>query len=392
MPLNLSKADARRLLAAHHFREADLESVLSRLGSVQYDPLNPVGRNHDLVLQARVPKYQVDDWQTLAYEDRFIYDAWDKQASLVLMQDWPLRRVYHDWHRARWHEKVLKPHKKAVPIVLAELRERGPLTSTEFEHQPHMKNWEGSWYGPKLTKNILRALWHTGEVVTHSRRKGHHVYDLAERVIPEDLLNAKVPSESESLEWLIKLRHRAVGLLRPNASWEVWSLDVKAAERKRVITKLVNRGELVPAEVEGVLFHALPETLETLDSAQPTDRMIFVAPLDQFMWDRKAVAHLYDFDYIWEVYKPEKDRKWGYYVLPVFYQDRLVARFDSRLKDGIWNLYKWYWEAGVTPDADMLNALERAVSRFKIYLGAEKLKLPSGMDKLTKDAWRAGAK
>jgi len=180
--------------------------------------------------------------------------------------------------------------------------------------------------------------------------------------------------------------------LRPNASWEVWSLDVKAAERKRVITKLVNRGELVPAEVEGVLFHALPETLETLDSAQPANCMIFLAPLDQFMWDRKAVAHLFDFDYIWEVYKPEKDRKWGYYVLPVFYQDRLVARFDSRLKGGVWNLYKWYWEAGVTPDADMLSALERAVSSFKAYLGAEKVKLPSGMDKPTKDAWRAGAK
>lgn len=390
--LSLSKSDARRLLAHHHFQEADLKQVLERLGSVQFDPLNPVGRNHDLVLQARVPDYRVDDWQNLAYKDRFIYDAWDKQASLVLMQDWPLRRIYHKWHGSSWHKKVLEPHKEAVPIVLNELRERGPLTSTEFDHQPHVKTWEGSWYGPKLTKNILRALWHTGQVVTHSRKKGHHVYDLAERVIPKDLLETPAPDDLKSTKWLIKLRHRAVGLLRPNASGEVWSLDIKAAERKRILTELVSRGELVPVDVEGILFHALPELLETLDSAKPINRMLFLAPLDQFMWDRKAVAHLFDFDYIWEVYKPKKDRRWGYYVLPVFYRDRLVARFDSRLKEGVWNLHKWYWEDGVTPDAEMLTALERAVSSFKTYLGAEKLKLPRGMDKATRAAWQAGAK
>lgn len=390
--LTLSKSDARRLLAYHHFEKADVRTVFERLGSVQFDPLNPVGRNHDLVLQARVPGYKVDDWQALAYQDRFIYDAWDKQASLTLMQDWPKRRIYHRWHEARWSKKVLEPHKDAVPIVLQELRERGPLTSTAFEHQPHVEKWENSWYGPKLTKNILRALWHTGQVVTHSRKKGHHVYDLAERVIPSELFDAEVLSEQESLEWLINLRHQAVGLLRPNASWEVWSLDIKAAERKRVLANLTNRGELIPVDVEGVLFHAAPDVLESLDTAEAIDRMIFVAPLDQLLWDRKAVAHLFDFDYIWEVYKPEKDRRWGYYVLPVFYQDKLVARFDSRFKDGIWNLYKWYWEPSITLDTEMLTALERAVSSFKTYLGAEKVKLPRGMDKPTRAAWQAGAR
>ena len=224
-------------------------------------------------------------------------------------------------------------------------------------------------------------------MVTHSRKNGHHIYDLAERVIPPALLNAEAPSERESAEWLIKLRHRAVGLLRPNASWEVWSLDIKAAGRKRLIAGLVARGELVPVEVEGVLFHALPETLALLDVAKPTGDMVFVAPLDPLIWDRKAAAHLFNFDYVWEVYKPKKERRWGYYVLPVFYRDRFVARLDSRLKNGTWELYKWYWE-DVKPDADMLAALERAVSSFKTYLGAEKLSLPRGMDRETRAAWR----
>ena len=80
MILHISREEARRLLALYHFKPTDLSGVIDRLGTVQYDPLNPVGRNADLVFQARIPGYQVDDWQKAAYTDRILYDAWDKQA------------------------------------------------------------------------------------------------------------------------------------------------------------------------------------------------------------------------------------------------------------------------------------------------------------------------
>ena len=389
---SLSKRDARRLLAHHHFAPGNLKDVLTRLGSVQYDPLNPVGRNHDLVLQARVPGYLVGDWERLAYEERFIYDAWDKQASLVLMQDWPQRRIYHHWHKSRWDERILNVFPEAVDAVLSELRERGPLSSTAFKYQLHKPEWEGSWYGPKLTKNVLRALWHTGKVMTQGRRNGHHIYDLSEHIVPLEFYGAAPIPEPEMVRWLVRLRHQAVGLLRPNASTEVWSLGISAAARRAVITQLVAEGELVPVDVEGALFHALPETLVNLDEAVSSERMTFVAPLDQLMWDRKAVQHVFGFDYVWEVYKPEALRTWGYYVLPVFYGDRFVARFDSRLKGSVWEIYAWFWEPDVTPDADMLGALTDAVKRFTAYLGAEKLVLPTGLSRQTRAALQAGAK
>ena len=81
MTIQLSREQARRFLVAYHFTQTDLSGVFARLGTVQYDPLNPVGRNTDLVLQARIPGYRVDDWQKVAYTDRLVYDAWDKQAS-----------------------------------------------------------------------------------------------------------------------------------------------------------------------------------------------------------------------------------------------------------------------------------------------------------------------
>ena len=91
MTLHISRAEARRFLALYHFTPTDIQGVFEHLGTVQYDPLNPVGRNPDLVLQARVPGYQVDDWQKTAYTDRLVYDAWDKMACLVPTSDWPRR-------------------------------------------------------------------------------------------------------------------------------------------------------------------------------------------------------------------------------------------------------------------------------------------------------------
>lgn len=391
-PLQLSIPDARTFLVSYHFEPTTARGVLARLGSIQFDPLKPVGRNPDLVLQARVEAYRVDDWEQLAYQERFLIDAWDKQASLVLMEDWPRRCIYHTWHEARWRERVLDAFPEAVAAVLAELQVRGPLTSAAFAYQEHKDEWRGSWYGPRLTKNVLRALWHTGKVLTHSRKHGHHVYDLAERIIPPSLYGIPPCSAQDSIEWLIKLRHQATGLLRPQASSEVWSLGIPAPERHTIHTALVRRGELLPVDIAGVRFYAIPGILQQLDTRRLPERMVFVAPLDQLLWDRKAVTHLFAFDYTWEVYKPEAERKWGYYVLPVLYQNRFVARFDSRHQGRVWELYRWYWEPLVTPDSAMLTALEQAVRRFKEYLGAEKVQLPRGMDARTRAAWQAGAR
>jgi uncharacterized protein len=385
--LELSKVDARRLLANHHFTPTTAHGVFERFGSVQFDPLKPVGCNHDLVLQARVPTYKVNDWQHLAYQERFIYDAWDKQASLVLTKDWSYRRIYHTWHESWWKEKILDAHPEVVKIVLSELKRRGPLTGAAFEHQVHVKDWEGSWYGPKLTKNVLRALWHTGKVLTHSRKNGHHVYDLAENIVPKKLLKAKPVSDKESLEFLLMLRHQAMGLLRPGASGEVWSFHISGSERRQMIDELVAKKKLLSVEVEGVKFHALPSALKKIEE-NPQPRMVFVAPLDQIVWDRKAVNHIFDFEYLWEVYVPEPKRRWGYYVLPVFYKDKFVARMDSRLSKGTWNILSWTWEEKPTPE--MFGALEDAVCNFQAYLGAETLNLPKGLDLKTKSVFKSG--
>lgn len=376
--LRLSRAEARRLLFAWQFGPRTVSEVFARLGSVQYDPLAPWGSNHDLVLQARVPGYRVGDWCTHAYERRELLDGWDKQASLVRMSDWPLRRAYHRWHGRRWRERVLEPYPEAVRRVREEIEERGPLEVGEVEHQVHVPAWEGSWYGARLTKHVLRALWHTGEVVTHHRRHGRHVYDLAERVVPAELFAAPEPEHEVALLRVLSMRHRAMGLLRPGASSALWSLPLTADERRRRIAVLVEQGKVVPVDVGGTRYHAAPEALATLDRQATDGSVRFMAPLDQLLWDRRATEELFGFEYVWEVYKPRARRRFGYYVLPVAHRNAFVARLDGRRVGGTLRLEGWWWEEGAAV-AEVLEALPEAVGRFASYLGTHELEVLPGV-------------
>ena len=394
MTLTLSLAEARRFLGNYHFRPTDVPGVFERLGTVQYDPLNPVGRNPDLVLQARVPGYQVDDWQKTAYTDRLIYDAWDKMACLVLMSDWPKRAIL----RTRTYEldpRLLEEQADAVTAALAELDARGPLSSLEFEDQTHFTG-RSSWHGPKRIKHILRALWDRGLIVTHHRQGGRHYYDRAERVIPPEYFHAPpVEDEDESTRWMLTRRSQTMGLIRPTGDPSIWFGCGATSRRVPAFNALVEMGILTPVHIGESGLKGWPAYLPTsalplLDAPTPEPRVIFLGPLDSLLWDRRGVMQLFNFDYIWEVYKPEAQRRWGYYVLPVFYRDRFVARLDGRLERGVWTIMRWWWEPDVIPTPDLLDALHVATENFAHYLRASSVQAEAGVASEVRQAMTMG--
>lgn len=394
-PVRLSRREAQRLLGVYHFASRRMTDAFVHLGTVQYDPLKPLGRNPDLVLQARVPGYRVDGWQRLAYRQRRAYDAWDKQVCLTPVADWPYRKVYHRYFRRHWGERVLDRYPDAVRATLRELERRGPLSSLDFaddlfsDHRP--RGMRGSWYGDKLVKHILRGLWMSGEIVTHHRDKGRHVYDLPERVLPSEVLGAADPGERASLRYLLQRRVRSAGLLRPGASTALWSLPVPADVRRGALAELVAEGELTALEVDGERYLAPADVLAALEAPAPRG-MRFVAPLDSLLWDRRALQQIYRFDYAWEVYKPERRRRWGYYVLPVWHRGRLVARFDSRVEragdEAFWRVLRFDWESGASGPA--LSALATAAGRFARYLGVAGVVTAAGVDAPTRAALTKG--
>jgi len=104
-----------------------------------------------------------------------------------------------------------------------------------------------------------------------------------------------------------------------------------------------------------------------------------LAPLDNLLWDRRFVEELFDFYYIWEVYKPVAERRYGYYVLPVLYGDRFIARFEpgQDKKNKTLIIKKWWWEPGIKQSQRMQSALIHCFERFLNYLGADNLRIGS---------------
>jgi uncharacterized protein YcaQ len=386
MVVHLSREEARRFLAQYHFKQTDLTGVIDRLGTVQYDPLNPVGRNADLVFQARIPGYQVDEWQTAAYIDRIIYDAWDKQACLVPVSDWPMRALVREKFRPYHDQEILQADAEGAAGILATIDEQGPLSSLEFEDRARFGE-AGSWYGSTRTKRILRSLWACGELVTHHRKGGRHYYDRPDRVIPAHHFGLPpLLDEAAYYRWIIMRRYKAAGILRPTAEAAVWSACDEAPKRKLALAQLVEAGLLTQLRVGELAgpYYAQTSALKLLNEPPSSPRVIFMGPLDSLLWDRKSLLQIFDFDYIWEVYKPAEQRKWGYYVLPVFYGDRFVARVDSRLERDTWTISRWWWEPDIMPNADLLHALGQAIQNFLNYLHADRVSFGEDVDAFVK--------
>jgi uncharacterized protein YcaQ len=393
MTVHISQEQARRFLVNYHFAPTDIAGVFARLGTVQYDPINPVGRNPDLVLQARVPGYRVDDWQTTAYTDRVIYDAWDKQACLVPVSDWPLRAAIRAMYRPYHDREIMETAPDAAAKILAAIDAQGPMSSLEFEDRERYGE-KGSWYGQTRTKRLLRAMWVCGELVTHHRKSGRHYYDRPERVIPTQHYSIPFLDDEEAYHrWIIARRFQAVGLLRPQAEAAIWSACGESAVRKLAIAQLVEDGTLTPITIgeRNWTYYMPTKLLPLLDAAPSEPRAIFLAPLDSFLWDRKGVLQIFNFEYTWEIYKPAPQRRWGYYVLPVLYGDRFIGRLDSRLENGTWKIANWWWEDDITPEAEMLDALRTAATAFLRYLQTDRISVNDSVEKAARTTLLAAA-
>jgi hypothetical protein len=154
------------------------------------------------------------------------------------------------------------------------------------------------------------------------------------------------------------------------------------------MAELVQKGEIVPVDVEGVKAHATPHFLSLLDQPPLEPRVAFIAPLDQFMWDRKMIAHIFGFDYVWEIYVPEAKRRWGYYVLPVLFGNALVARAEFWCRKGVLELRRWHFEPG-DPGRMFFSEFERSLGEFMTYCSATRIGVEEDIDPKIRDQAQA---
>jgi len=392
------------MLAHHHLwpprqlrGKAGILEYIQRVGCIQYDPINVVGRNPDLVLQSRIANYRPEMLEALLYEDRALLDQWDKMMAVYAVQDWPYLKRLREAHRS-YYKRRFKESPEYLPKVRQALKERGPLSSIDLEHDA-IVDW--AWGPTRAARAALELLYYSGELIVHHKVNTRRVYDLIERHMPEELLSMPDPhaSEEDYHDWHVLRRVGGLGLAQPG-SGEQWLgiPGMKSSQRQATLRRLTDDGKVIPLQIEEMedkvffMRGADRPTLEKVqDQAPPRPKAAFVGALDNLMWDRKLVNWLFDFDYVWEVYKPVPQRKYGYYVLPVIYGDRFVGRLDPAFdkKTGELTIQQWWWEPDVKPSKAMGTALKVCMRAFIRYLNASRLTLSKEIQGDKTPAWLA---
>jgi uncharacterized protein YcaQ len=387
--MTLSRDQARRFLLAHHrlwparqlAGKPGIIELFQHLGCIQFDTINVVGRNADLVLQARVKDYQPSLLEELLYHDRLLIDGWDKVASIYQTSDWPYFSR-HRKHMGAYHHLRSDQVTEITPEILAVVEQHGPISSLHFKGYPKT-DW--FWSTTSLPRAALETLFAEGRLGISRRVNTRRDFDLIERLVPQNILSQQDPhpQDQDYQAWHITRRIGSMGLASP-ASGEHWqgihNLR-KADQRGAILNRLTERGEITPVSVDsinGQILYLRTVDLKTLnsleDNTHPPPEASFIAPLDNLIWNRKLIADLFNFSYVWEVYKPKAKREYGYYVLPVIFGDQFIARVDMKLdrKTRLLHVLNWWWQPGFKPDDQITPAVTRCFSAFKRYLGTEK--------------------
>jgi uncharacterized protein YcaQ len=400
-PRQISKAVARRFLALRHLlapprslpvKPESVLRVVDRLGSLQFDPLEVAGRNHDLVLLARIKGYRREWTDAWLYKDRRLYETYNKGLSIVPVAEMP-------WFRLTWERNHERLHRKGeafdvnAPLVdelLTRIRKDGPLLPRDVGPREAI-DWY--WRPTNQVRAILEGLAQSG-ILGIARREGNlRVYDFVERLFPAEILATRVSEQEQRLHRMLS-RYRGNGLLGASGNQELWvGTYRRPGEKAELRNELLERGDLLPVSVEDLKGdrYVIPDDLPTLEQAEreiaagkapggKAPGVAFIAPLDPLVWDRDLLRKLYAFDYLWEVYVPEAKRRWGYYVLPVLYGDRFVGRIEPRIerKADTLDVIGLWWEDGFDPMAEdgFAAAFAEALEAHRAFGGVRRIALP----------------
>ena len=343
--IEISKAQGRRFVLQHmHLLpprrlrgKAGVMDYIRHTNCVQYDPINIVGQNPHLVLQSRVANYRPEMLDELLYQDRELVDGFDKQMSIYPAEDWP----QFAYHRQRMAQTYLEADETSQAVELIEkvrqeIEARGPLSSTDIEEDTRMDWWLAGTV--RAVRIALDILFYRGDIVVHHRVSTRRYFDLAERVLPAKLVKANQgqASQEEYLDWHVYRRFAGPGLLQDKQIAAFGGcLGWRGGKLREAMRRLAADGRLTPVRVDGLPrkpFYVRTSDLDALEAAakpvRSKPRAAFIAPLDHLLWDQGIPELLFDFHYRWEVYVTESKRKYGYYVLPVLYGERFVARMD----------------------------------------------------------------
>jgi hypothetical protein len=331
---------------------AGVGAMLRRVGAVQLDTISVLARSHELVAYARlgpVPRPQIE--QAYWHEARpAAFEYWAHAACVLPIEQWPyyaFRRRAFQARGVRWHQVTPETCDK----VLARLRAEGPLTATQLGGAKA----GGPWWDWSEIKIAVEWLLDTGEVICARRTGWRRVYDLPERVLPDELLGPE-PTDPECLAYLAGVAARALGVVTQADLVEYHRLNFLGArpakDTRRLLTEAALAAGLIPVLLAGaeagaagagngrganagtrnagpIQAWADPAALaEASAGRRGRNRVTLLSPFDSLIWDRKRTRLMFGFEHSLEAYVPKHKRVHGYFTMPLLAGGQLAGRVD----------------------------------------------------------------
>ncbi len=371
--------DRHGLIAPPHgaAKGAGLAEVIGTLGFVQVDSINTVARAHDMILYARRQSYRPGGWAPLVARHRTHFEHWTHDAAVIPAAYFPHWKLRFARDRARLRERWAKWREPAYEAkfdaVLDRIANHGPCCSADVGEDEERSN--GGWWEWHPSKTALEYLWRTGALSVARREGFRKIYDLTERVFP-DQHRAPQPDVAETVDWACRAALDRLGFATSGELAAFWDL-VAPAEARAWCADALARGDIAEVDVvmaDGRLrrHFAWPGTLGA-EAPEPSQRVRILSPFDPLLRDRKRAERLFGFHYRIEVFVPEPKRRYGYYVFPVLEGDQMIGRIDMKAdrSAGVLNVRAFWPEAGARMGAGRRARLEAELERVARMAGCE---------------------
>ncbi|HMS33730.1 MAG TPA: crosslink repair DNA glycosylase YcaQ family protein [Ignavibacteria bacterium] len=301
-----------------------LLKIIESIGYVQIDTISVVERSHHHILWTRLPGYKKQMLDDLLETDKSIFEYWSHAAAYLPMKYYRYSLIRKN-NYSRRNKDWEKSNKKILKFVYDRISSEGPLQSKDFEDK---KSKSTGWWDWKPSKNALDFLFHKGELMIKARKGFQKVYDLTERVLPDNV-DTSIPSESEFYEHLI------LSSVNSNGFASIREITYSRRFDRIKFAMTLNR-MLEEKSIQRINISGLPDeyftTGEILNiSGKLKSKVVHIlSPFDNLIIQRKRLKDIFDFDYTIECYVPEAKRIFGYFIMPVLYGDKFIARIDAK--------------------------------------------------------------
>ncbi len=396
--VSTSLESARRLAVTKQHLAGELPTKASRerlltvvrdLAFVQWDPISIVAPSHVLAFWSRVGRFQVRDLDKLLWEEKRLFLTWTPIASIVPTEDYPLHHslmkrypasLSGSWGAQRERARgFLAAHRELRKALLTELK-KGPRLLTQFNDYVRTKRKADGWTTGSEVSSMLSYLHMTGDVMVVGHEGNQNIWGLSNDFLPSWVDREELPQpEVEALA-----AQKAIRALGTASASEIHYYFVRGRyqDLKATLQRLRKDSLIRPVRVTGMaagneryIHDEDVSLLESMQSDAWQPRASLLPPFDNLICGRDRTNRVFGFEYVHEQFLPKSKRRFGTYLLPILWGDRLIGRIDPEMdrKNEKLLIHSVHVEPGVPTDTEVASGVGDLIAQLGEFLGAKEV-------------------